>query len=63
LQDKPYELTQEQSVLRDPCPKCGFIFPTAPETEQSTAVFKDLLDGGPPAVSFDAHADVPVPAL
>jgi hypothetical protein len=63
LQDKPFELTQEQRVLGEPCPKCGFVFPTAPETEQSTAVFKDLLAGGPPVASSDGHAAVPAPAL
>jgi heme-degrading monooxygenase HmoA len=42
FQDKPYELTQEQAVLREGCPKCGFVFPVLGETEMSTGVFKDL---------------------
>jgi len=28
-------------VLAEPCPKCGFHFPTMPEQKDSTAVFKD----------------------
>lgn len=27
LHDKAYELSQEQAVLREQCPKCGFHFP------------------------------------
>jgi heme-degrading monooxygenase HmoA len=42
FQDKPYELTQEQAVLHERCPKCGFVFPVLGETEMSTGVFKDL---------------------
>lgn len=48
LQDKPYELAQEQRVLREPCPNCGFVFPVATETEPSTAVFKDVQLGATP---------------
>jgi heme-degrading monooxygenase HmoA len=43
FQDKPYELTQEQMVLRESCPQCGFHFPVAEETPTSTSVFKDLV--------------------
>jgi hypothetical protein len=42
FQDKPYELTQEQAVLHETCPTCGFVFPVLDETEMSTGVFKDL---------------------
>jgi heme-degrading monooxygenase HmoA len=41
-QDRVYELSQEQKALAEPCPECGFHFPTMPETADSTAVFKDL---------------------
>jgi heme-degrading monooxygenase HmoA len=40
-QDKSYALEQEQKVLAEPCPKCGFHFPVMPETSDSSAVFKD----------------------
>ena len=43
LQDGTYELTQEQAVLAEPCPQCGFHFPVLGETVNSTAVFKDLV--------------------
>lgn len=43
LQDKSFELAQEQAVLRESCPNCGYHFPVAEETPTSTAVFKDLL--------------------
>ena len=43
FQDKPYELTQEQMVLKESCPQCGFHFPVAAETPTSTSVFKDLV--------------------
>ena len=43
LQDKPYELEAEQKTLSEPCPKCGFNFPVAKETDNSTAVFKDVM--------------------
>jgi hypothetical protein len=42
FQDMPYDLTHEQGTLAAPCPECGYIFPTMPETSSSTAVFKDL---------------------
>ncbi|HRN87153.1 hypothetical protein [Hyphomicrobium sp.] len=42
IQDKPYELNKEQEVLSQPCPKCEFTFPVMPETNNSTAVFKDV---------------------
>jgi hypothetical protein len=29
--------------LAEPCPKCGFNFPVAQETANSTAVFKDVI--------------------
>jgi hypothetical protein len=63
LQDKPYELAQEQRVLREPCPNCGFIFPVATETEPSTAVFKDVQLGPAPfgesAALGEANGSVP----
>jgi heme-degrading monooxygenase HmoA len=43
LEDKAYELTQEQATLALPCPQCGFHFPVLGETPASTAVFKDLI--------------------
>jgi heme-degrading monooxygenase HmoA len=42
FQDKPYNLAQEQKVLGEPCPDCGFHFPVMHETATSTAVFKDV---------------------
>ncbi len=42
IQDKAYDLHQEQKVLSEPCPKCGFHFPVMPEASDSTAVFKDV---------------------
>ena len=42
IADKAYDLHHEQAVLAEPCPKCGFQFPVMPETEDSTAVFKDV---------------------
>jgi heme-degrading monooxygenase HmoA len=42
LQDRRYDLGQEQKTLAEPCPKCGFRFPVMKETEDSFAVFKDL---------------------
>ena len=42
IQDKPFDLHIEQAVLAEPCPKCGYHFPTMPETRESTAVFKDV---------------------
>ena len=43
LQDKAYDLAAEQKTLAEPCPKCGFNFPVAEETANSTAVFKDIM--------------------
>jgi heme-degrading monooxygenase HmoA len=40
--DKAYDLLQEQRVLAEPCPTCGFHFPRMPETTDSSAVFKDF---------------------
>ncbi|EID79943.1 hypothetical protein W59_10559, partial [Rhodococcus opacus RKJ300 = JCM 13270] len=45
LQDKPYDLGQEQAVLREQCPNCGFHFPYMTEQESSFGVFKDLAPG------------------
>ena len=42
LQDKAYDLAAEQKTLAEPCPNCGFNFPMAKETTNSTAVFKDI---------------------
>jgi hypothetical protein len=41
LQDKPYDVAHEQRTLAESCPKCGYHFPTMPETQNSHAVFKD----------------------
>lgn len=41
-QDKKYDLAQEQAVLREECPQCGFHFPVLEETPSSFAVFKDV---------------------
>ena len=41
LQDKVYELAQEQAVLSEQCPKCGFHFPVLAQQPSSFAVFKD----------------------
>ena len=43
LQDKAYDLAAEQKTLAEPCPNCGFNFPVAQETANSTAVFKDVI--------------------
>jgi hypothetical protein len=60
LQDKQYELAQEQMVLREQCPKCGFHFPYLTEQPSSFAVFKDVpidqLDG----VEQDSQRGQPV---
>ena len=37
-----FELAQEQAVLREQCPKCGFHFPYLTEQPTSFAVFKDV---------------------
>ncbi|KAK6366841.1 hypothetical protein LTS17_010392 [Exophiala oligosperma] len=42
-QDKKYDLAQEQAVLNEWCPKCGFHFPVLEETPSSFAVFKDVV--------------------
>ena len=42
IADQAYDLHQEQQVLSEPCPKCGFQFPVMAETADSTAVFKDV---------------------
>ena len=68
LQDKPYELAQEQSVLREQCPKCGFHFPYLTEQPSSFAVFKDVpldqLDapsaGGDTATTGETKVEEPV---
>jgi Zn ribbon nucleic-acid-binding protein len=44
VKDESYDLHQEQQVLAMPCPKCNFHFPTMPETPDSTAVFKDVVE-------------------
>jgi len=41
IQDKPYDLHNEQAVLVEPCPKCGYHFPVMAATPESSAVFKD----------------------
>lgn len=42
IQDKTYDLHQEQLTLAEPCPKCSYHFSVMPETASSTAVFKDV---------------------
>jgi ribosomal protein S27AE len=42
LQDKAYDLEAELKTLAEPCPKCGFIFPVAETTTNSTTVAKDV---------------------
>ena len=41
IQDKPYDLHNEQVALAEPCPKCGYHFPVMAATPESSAVFKD----------------------
>jgi hypothetical protein len=41
ITDKPYDLHNEQAVLAEPCPKCGYHFPIMAATRESSAVFKD----------------------
>jgi heme-degrading monooxygenase HmoA len=41
-QDKKYNLAEEQAVLHEQCPECGFHFPVLEETPSSFAVFKDV---------------------
>lgn len=41
-EDKKYNLVEEQAVLRETCPQCGFHFPVLDETLSSFAVFKDV---------------------
>ena len=43
VQDKTFDLDREQEVLAEPCPKCQFHFPVMKETENSTAVFKNVV--------------------
>ena len=43
ISDTPYALNEEQAVLAQPCRVCGFHFPTTPNNNRSTAVFKDVL--------------------
>lgn len=54
VQDKKYELSQEQAVLREQCPQCGFHFPILEETPSSFAVFKDAVM---PTENKDEHKD------
>lgn len=42
ITDSAYDVAMEQAALAAPCPKCGYIFPVMAETENSTAVFKDV---------------------
>jgi heme-degrading monooxygenase HmoA len=42
ITDQAYALNQEQAVLAKPCGKCGYHFPVMPNTENSTALFKDV---------------------
>jgi hypothetical protein len=43
FQDREYDICQEQAVLAEQCPECGFHFPVMAETPNSTAVFKDVV--------------------
>jgi heme-degrading monooxygenase HmoA len=42
ISDTPYEINEEQAVLRQPCRKCGYNFPVMKNTDNSTALFKDV---------------------
>ena len=42
VEDKAFDLQEEQKVLAEPCPKCEFHFPVMPNTPSSFAVFKDV---------------------
>ena len=39
--DKSFPLNYEQAALAEPCPQCGYHFPTTPEMPDSSAVFVD----------------------
>jgi len=42
VEDRVFDLAREQAELAVPCPKCGFNFPTLPETKNnSNAVYQD----------------------
>jgi len=56
LQDKKYDLNQEQAVLKEQCPQCGFHFPYMEETPSSFAVFKDAVM--PPAKDPEQNGEV-----
>jgi hypothetical protein len=49
VQDKAYELAQEQHTLAEPCPKCEFHFPVMSPTASSMAVFKDAAPAEQPS--------------
>lgn len=42
VEDKGFDLQEEQKVLAEPCPQCEFHFPVMPNTPSSFAVFKDV---------------------
>ena len=44
LQDRAYDLSQEQAVLWEQRPNCGFHFPYLTEQPSSFGVFKDFVD-------------------
>jgi len=54
VEDKAFELQEEQKVLAEPCPKCEFHFPVMPSTPSSFAVFKDI----PIQIGTDSIAEV-----
>lgn len=56
LEDKEFDLRQEQAVLALPCPKCGFHFPVMSGTANSTAVFKDIAPEAAPVDEADADS-------
>lgn len=58
LEDKPYELQEEQKVLNETCQKCGFNFPVMSATPSSFAVFKDIPKAAVDAASSEM-ADAP----
>jgi heme-degrading monooxygenase HmoA len=57
IEDKTYDLHQEQARLAEPCPQCGFRFPVMPETPNSFAVFKDVKPPAPAAATARQTVD------
>ena len=42
IEDKAYDLHQEQKTLNETCPSCGFDFPIMGDQATSSALFKDV---------------------